>query len=203
MKNADITGLILAGGLGKRMSVDGQGTEKALTSFRGRPMIASVIERLLPQVGTLIINCNVSASLYATVAPQDTIFVPDSLKGYAGPLAGLHAAMQVARTEWLLMVPCDSPFLPTALAQELLIAARAANADVATVRTALQTHPVFMLARRSLLPSLQRFLDQGDRKIDRWSKSEAFVEHVFPDEAAFSNINTLAERDLLQGRLDS
>jgi molybdenum cofactor guanylyltransferase len=201
MTNLQITGVVLAGGLGRRMSADGRGTDKALTLFRGQPMIASVIDRLQPQIGGLIVNCNSSADALRAIVPAGTVFVEDSIKGFAGPLAGLHAAMQVATTEWILMVPCDSPFLPLTLAQDLLAAANATNADIATAATSVQTHPVFMLVRRRLLGSLQGFLDSGDRKIDRWSKSQAYVEQVFEDERAFANINTLEERDALQGRV--
>jgi molybdenum cofactor guanylyltransferase len=202
MNSAQVTGLILAGGLGRRMSADGQGTDKALTAFRGQPMIASVIHRLKPQVGGLIINYNSDVAAFKAITPTGTVFVEDLVKGYAGPLAGLHAAMQVATTEWILMVPCDSPFLPLTLAQDLLAAAAATNANIATAATSVQTHPVFMLVRCSLLGSLQAFLDAGDRKIDRWTKSQAYVEQVFDDERAFANINTLEERDALQRRVN-
>jgi molybdenum cofactor guanylyltransferase len=202
MKNLQITGLVLAGGLGRRMSTDGQCTDKALTTFRGQPMIASVIHRLQPQIGGLIVNCNSSVDALQAIVPAGTVFVEDSVKGFAGPLAGLHAAMQVATTEWILMVPCDSPFLPLTLADDLLAAATASNADIATVVTSVQTHPVFLLVRRSLLASLQSYLDSGNRKIDRWTKAQAYVEQMFDDELAFANINTLEERDALQIRAD-
>ncbi|UCE31022.1 MAG: NTP transferase domain-containing protein, partial [Burkholderiales bacterium] len=60
----DITGLVLAGGLGRRMSPDGHGIDKGLVPFRGRPMVAHVIERLEPQVATVLINANRNAEAY-------------------------------------------------------------------------------------------------------------------------------------------
>jgi molybdenum cofactor guanylyltransferase len=192
----DVTGLILTGGLGKRMSSDGKGVNKAMVPFRGRPMIASIIDRLVPQVSDFIINTNDasisqanlnSMQLSATVQAQ---FVEDSVKGYAGPLAGLHAALKVCKTEWLQMVPCDSPFFPKNIVSTLLNAAQQSGSLIAVAATSVQTHPVFLLVNVSLASSLESYLEAGDRKIDRWYRQHAYVEHLFDDENAFANINT-------------
>jgi molybdenum cofactor guanylyltransferase len=198
--NADITGLILAGGLGRRMSVDGQGTNKAMMTFKGRAMVATVIERLLPQVNSLILNVNGSTAEFDPLVPSNTVFVEDAVKGYAGPLAGLHAALKTCKTPWLQMVPCDSPFFPATLAKSLLKAATTSGALVAVAATTVQTHPVFLLVNASLLPSLESYLDAGERKIDRWYKQHAYVEHLFPDEDDFANINTENELKTLENR---
>ena len=49
-----ITGLVLAGGMGRRMD----SRDKGLVKFRGKAMAAHVIERLAPQVDSLILNAN-------------------------------------------------------------------------------------------------------------------------------------------------
>jgi molybdenum cofactor guanylyltransferase len=195
---SQITGLILAGGLGTRMSADGRGTDKALMRIGSSTMIETVVSRFTPQVGTLIINCNRRREHYERIAPPNTQFVHDEIEGFAGPLAGLHAAMKICETTWILMVPCDSPFLPLNLASHLLESALASNADIATVKTPVQTHPVFVLAKTSLLNSLSDYLQSGERKIDRWYKRHPLVEVEFADENAFANINTLSELHALQ-----
>jgi molybdenum cofactor guanylyltransferase len=204
MNNADVTGLILAGGLGRRMSADGKGVNKALVPFRGRPMLASVMDRLAPQVSSLIINSNDSSifdqtvAMFSPVGSASAEFVEDAVKGYAGPLAGLHAALKVCKTPWLQMVPCDSPFFPISLTSELRTAATKSGASAAVAATSIQTHPVFLLVNISLLPSLESYLDAGERKIDRWYKQHAYVEHLFEDENAFANINTENELRALE-----
>jgi molybdenum cofactor guanylyltransferase len=186
------------------MSSDGKGVNKAMKPFRGRPMIASVIDRLVPQVSDLIINTNdASISLETLNAMQfaeqiQAEFVEDSVKGYAGPLAGLHAALQICKTPWLQMVPCDSPFFPKALVETLLSAAQQSGSLVAVAATSVQTHPVFLLVNVSLLSSLASYLEAGDRKIDRWYRQHAYVEHLFADENAFANINTEHELKALE-----
>ena len=185
-----ITGLVLAGGLGRRMSADGQGVDKALVRLRGRPMIAHVIERLAPQVGALLINTGRAGADYAAFGLP---LVPDSVGGFAGPLAGLHAGLAAAGTDWVATAPCDSPLLPLDLVGRLADAAAAARADVAMARTGDQPHPVFALVRRSLRDDLEAFLAAGGRKIDVWTARHATVEVDFDDADAFGNINTLDE----------
>jgi molybdenum cofactor guanylyltransferase len=184
---ADITGLVLAGGQGRRMgSVD-----KGFVELAGRPLVAHVIERLAPQVATLVINANRNAERYAAFGYP---VVADAIGGFAGPLAGLHAGLMTATTPFVATTPCDSPFLPADLVTRLAAAFDAQPIDIAVARTFVQPHPVFALARRSLLPHLAQFLEGGGRKIDAWYASLPIAEVAFDDEAdAFRNINTPAE----------
>lgn len=186
-----ITGVILAGGQGRRMgSVD-----KGLVELRGRPMAEWVIERLRPQVDELIINANQNAERYAAFGFP--VF-PDDIGGFAGPLAGLHAALSRAQHPLVATAPCDSPFLPTDLVDRLYRALDAAGAELAVARTFDQPHPVFCLCRRDVLAHLDEFLVGGGRKIDYWYATLKIVEVQFDDEEqAFRNINTRDELDSL------
>ena len=183
----EITGLVLAGGQGRRMG----GVDKGLTPLRGRPMVAWVLERLAPQVGELLINANQNLERYKGFGYP---VVSDEIEGFAGPLAGLHAGMKTAHGSFVLMVPCDSPFLPTDLAQRLFDALDADLADLAVAKTGAQPHPVFALARTALLPRLAAFLEGGGRTVLAWYDSLKVIEVAFDDqEHAFTNINTTDE----------
>ena len=183
----DLTGVVLAGGQGRRMgSVD-----KGLVDFAGRPMVAHVIARLAPQVGALVINANQNAERYAAFGHP---VVADAIGGFAGPLAGLHAGLNASATPYVVTSPCDSPFLPPDLAARLAAALSAGRAELAVARTGEQPHPVFALVDRRVLPHLARFLQDGGRKIDAWYATLQVVEVPFDDEAeAFRNINTRQE----------
>ncbi|MBK9084288.1 MAG: molybdenum cofactor guanylyltransferase MobA [Sterolibacteriaceae bacterium] len=188
-----ITGLVLAGGLGRRMG----GIDKGLVEFDGRPMVAHVIERLLPQVDALLINANQNAGNYAAFGHP---VVPDRIAGFAGPLAGLHAGLVASTTPLLVTAPCDSPFLPLDLVKRLRSALEAEHAQLAVAKTGDQAHPVFSLVRRDVQDDLTAFLDSGGRKIDAWYARLAVVEVSFDDEAAtFANINTREELTGYQG----
>ena len=181
---AKITGVLLAGGQGSRMG----GVDKGLVELHGRPMAEHVLERLAPQVNEVLINANQNAERYAAFGHE--VF-PDQIGGFAGPLAGLHAALSRASHPLVVTAPCDSPFLPEDLVARLKAGLDAASADLAVARTFDQAHPVFCLCRREVLPHLAAFLESGGRKIDRWYATLKVVEVNFDDEeAAFRNINT-------------
>lgn len=186
----DITGLVLAGGRGTRMgSVD-----KGLQDFGGRPMVLHVIERLLPQVSELHINANQNLETYRAMGYPVS---EDAVGGFAGPLAGLHSGLLHCRTPWLVTAPCDSPYLPLNLVEQLKASLHSAGADLAVPVTVeggvRQPHPVFCLVRTDLLPHLTAFLEGGGRKVDAWYSSLCVVEVPFTDASAFRNINTMAE----------
>jgi molybdopterin-guanine dinucleotide biosynthesis protein A len=183
----DVTGIVLAGGQGRRMG----GIDKGLVALGGRAMVEHVIERLSPQVGAILVNANQNAGQYAAFGHP---VVADAVGGFAGPLAGLHAGMTVAATPFVVTVPCDSPFLPVDLVTRLAAGLAGANAQLAVARTFDQPHPVFALVRRDVLPHLSAFLQGGGRKIDLWYASLRVVEVSFDDCAeAFRNINTRDE----------
>jgi len=182
-----ISGVILAGGQGRRMGK----VDKGLQPFRGRTLIDCVIERLRPQVAEILINANRNQESYGAYGYR---VIADLVPDYAGPLAGLHSALASASHELVLTVPCDSPFMPDDLAARMDAALRSASADVAVAWTGMQPHPVFCLARRALLPHLAQFLDAGGRKIDAWYADLNVARVAFDDQPdAFANFNTLAE----------
>lgn len=193
MAREKITGVILAGGLGRRMD----GSDKGLQELRGKPMAQWVAERLAPQVDQLLINANRNGERYAAFGYP--VFA-DQIPDFAGPLAGLHAALSAAQHPLVATAPCDSPFLPTDLVSRLLAALTATGtespwgaegAEIAVARTGDQPHPVFCLCRRELLPHLSEFLSSGQRKFERWYSTLRAVEVPFDDQPeAFENINT-------------
>jgi len=187
MDRQQITGVILAGGLGRRMG----GVDKGLQELRGRPLAAWVIERLAPQVGRLLINANQNGERYAAFGHP---VVADAIAGFAGPLAGLHAALSAATTPFVATAPCDSPFLPGDLVARLSAELTAKKAAIAVARTGDQPHPVFCLCRCDVLPHLTAYLVAGERKFERWYATLASVEVAFDDQPeAFANINTREE----------
>jgi len=191
---AEVSGVILAGGQGSRMG----GVDKGLQLFRGRPMVAHVIERLAPQVDEVLVNANRNLDAYAEFGHR---VIADEVQGFAGPLAGFERGLAHAAGGLVVTVPCDSPFLPADLVRRLREGLEACDASVAVARTGDQPHPVFCLMRRAVHGSLVEFLGSGQRKIDKWYASLGAVEVGFDDEAgAFLNINTREELATLEPR---
>lgn len=179
-----ITGLVLAGGLGRRMG----GVDKGLSLLGGEPLVEHIIRRLAPQVGRLIINANQNHDIYAGFGYP---VVGDRIEGHAGPLAGLEAGLAACTTPYLLTVPCDSPLLPADLVSRLAACLTAHKASIAVARTGEQLHPVFSLIRSDELPELQAFINAGGRRMEAWLRRLCWAPCPFDDcPEAFANINT-------------
>jgi molybdopterin-guanine dinucleotide biosynthesis protein A len=179
------------------------GIDKGLVSFMGKPLIEHAIARLGPQVVSILINANRNHDRYAQYGHT---VIADHHADFAGPLAGFAAGLEHCNTEYLLSVPCDSPVFPLNLSEQLLKKMISTQSDLVyassvDAKGTTWTQPVFCLMRRSVQPSLQEFLDQGGRKIDRWFEALPSSTVVFADEAAFANTNTPEELQALEQTL--
>ncbi len=165
---AGVVGVVLAGGLARRMG----GGDKGLIALAGRPILDHVIERLAPQVGRMIINANGDAQRFA---PYGIPVLPDSVAGFAGPLAGVLAGMEWAAdgragAQWVVTAATDTPFFPRDLVQHLLNAVQRTRSDMACAASAGRHHPVFGLWPVSLAADLRQAMKaEGIRKVDAWT----------------------------------
>ena len=192
-----ITGVVLAGGLARRMG----GEDKGLVPLAGRPMVAHVLEALRPQVGAIVINANRNHERYAAFGHA---VIADAVGGFLGPLAGVLTALQRCGTDFLATVPCDAPLVAPDLVARLHCACTAAGADLAVASDGERRQPVFLLLRASLASSLEAYLAGGDRKVDLWLGQLRVAEADFGDEPdTFININDPGERQRVEARLVS
>lgn len=178
-----VTGLVLAGGLARRMG----GVDKGLLLFRGRPLAQHALERLRPQVGPLLLNANRHLERHAAFGVP---VLPDAVGGFPGPLAGLLAGLAHATTPWLACVPCDGPAFPADLVARLAAAVGDAELAIAVSGAQRRPQPVYMLLRCTLRGALQEALSAGERKVEAWAAARRCVHVPFDDEAAFANANT-------------
>jgi len=180
-----ITGVILAGGQAKRMG----GQDKGLLNVNGKTMVELIIEKLSPQVNHLIINANRHIEQYEKF--NYPVICDDNSFDFHGPLAGILSAMKNCTTQYILSIPCDSPFFPDNLSSRLLSTLIKKNAEICVVHDGQRMQPVFSLINISLQQSLQNYLDNGDRKIDLWYKQHHTVLEDLSDYSDISlNINT-------------
>ncbi|HSN72124.1 MAG TPA: molybdenum cofactor guanylyltransferase MobA [Steroidobacteraceae bacterium] len=190
-----ITGLVLAGGLGRRMG----GVDKGLVELAGQPMVAHVLKRLATQVGPILINANRSVERYTAFGYP---VVPDDIEGFQGPLAGVLAGLRAATTEFVLTVPCDSPLLAPDLASCLGTELEQQSGEIAVADDGRRLQPVFMLLRSTLAPSLEHFLESGGRKIDRWFAEHRLARADLSHRAdTFANVNDPGELAAIEQKL--
>jgi len=190
-----VTGVILAGGRAKRMG----GVDKGLVPINDRPMIAWVIDALRPQVSDVLINANRNRDRYGEFACP---VIDDGDSDFRGPLAGMASAMQTARTPYIAVVPCDSPLIGGELVARLYAAAASSGSPIAAAHDGERLQPVFALLACELLDDLAGYLDDGERKIDRWYARHGYVKVDFNDVAEwFANINAPEDKRALEAAL--
>jgi molybdopterin-guanine dinucleotide biosynthesis protein A len=182
MSDADrVAAVILAGGLARRMG----GADKGLLDYRGRPLVEWVLAALTPQVDALVISANRNLDAYAAYGHD---VLPDTLPGFPGPLAGVLAALDAVRAEWLLVAPCDTPHLPRDLATRLLAAARHADVPLAVAADEARVHHSCFLFRTDRRVSLADYLARGERAVRHWQATMPGVTVQFPA-ASLANFN--------------
>ena len=191
MSNPPTLGLVLAGGLARRMG----GGDKARIRVGGTTILARVLTCLKPQCERIIINANGDPARFVdTGLPA----VADSVPDFAGPLAGILAGLDWAAAhapeiDWLLSVPGDCPFLPKNLLQRLHQARLAAGTPLACARSGEWRHPVVALWSVALREDLRRALIEEDlHKIEIWTGRHGIAIADWPAEPVdpFFNVNT-------------
>jgi molybdopterin-guanine dinucleotide biosynthesis protein A len=199
-----VAGILLAGGRSNRMG----GGDKCLRPLGSRPILAHIIERLQPQVTNLVINANGEPSRFA---PFGLPVVSDSVIGFAGPLAGVHAGLEWVKANcphihYGITVATDTPFFPTDLVQRFL-AERKERPTLFVARSDAGVHPVIGLWPVAMASKLDESLKRGERKVGTWTKDHGAIEVFFQAIELggrridpFFNINEpreLAEADIL------
>ena len=177
---ADVAGVLLAGGLSRRMG----GGDKCLRPLGGKTILAHVIERAQPQVARLVLNANGDPARFAEVALP---VAADVVEGYAGPLAGVltgleWAAANASGATWVASFACDAPFLPSDLVARMLAAIESEGAEMACAASHGRSHPVFGLWPLRLQDELRHaMLEEEIRKVDIWTARYRLATVDFPD----------------------
>lgn len=193
-KPTQATGVILAGGLARRMNHQ----DKGLIPYKGRPMISYAIAAMSPVVDQLIINANRNHEQYRQFGWP---VIADKSSSFDGPLAGIVTAMDYSESGVLLVMPCDCPLVTSEHLQRLLNALTKQEADIAVAFDGECLHPVFLALKTSLHTGLQDYLASGQRKVGDWLALYTVVKTDFSDQPElFININTMDELSTLESQ---
>ena len=194
MSDAAIPGVLLAGGLARRMG----GGDKPMRQIGGRSILERVIARLKPQCGELILNANGDPARFARFGLP---VIPDTVENFPGPLAGILAALDWAAAHRpsvsiVLSAAADCPFLPRDLVARLHEALLDEHAQLAVAASGGQSHPVIGLWRVALRDELRHALVQDNiRRVDRWTARYKLATVAWPTAPLdpFFNANTMED----------
>ena len=187
----DIVGVVLAGGLARRMG----GGDKCLKRVGGKAILDHVIERLTPQVGPIVLNANGDPARFAA---HRLPVAADVVPGFAGPLAGVLTGMEWAAANapgcgWIVTVAGDAPFVPADLVARLVAAVESQQAEMACVTSNGRDNPVTGLWPVRLAADLRRaVVEDGIHKVDTWTARYRLARADFAAEPfdPFFNVNT-------------
>lgn len=200
--NAQTLGVVLAGGLSRRMG----GGDKGLLTLGGQPLLSRVRDALAPQCAQLVLNANGDPQRFSGFGLP---VVPDSVPGFAGPLAGVLAGLEWATRHApasgdIVTFPADTPFAPADLVGRLRDARRAMGSTIAVAASGGRRHHVIALWPVVLAPELRRALvEEGLRKVEMFVErlSVAVAEWPSGPLDPFFNINTPANLVEAEARL--
>ncbi|MFL7905228.1 molybdenum cofactor guanylyltransferase MobA [Azospirillum argentinense] len=197
MTTEGIAGVLLAGGLSRRMG----GGDKSLRTLGGRSILERIVATVRPQVGPLVLNANGDPARFAAFGLP---VAADVVEGFAGPLAGVLTGMEWARANapdcrWLASFATDAPFIPGDLVARLAAAVEREGADFACARSDGQEHPVFGLWRVDLADDLRRAMVEEDmRKVDAWTARYRLAVADFATDPVDPFFNTNRPDDLAE-----
>lgn len=178
--------VILAGGQSKRMQVK----NKATILFKGKPLIAHVIDRMKFQAEHIFINTHQNQNDFEAF---NLPLIDDTFTVQEGPLLGILTSLETIKTDWIQFVPCDTPNLPANLIANLLKEIKVQKTLAAVPETIDGLQAACLLCHISTLKNLQDFFNIGGRKIEDWIKQLSFSIVKFDDQSQFININTKEE----------
>tara|TARA_B100000614_G_scaffold221569_1_gene208807 strand:- start:475 stop:1080 length:606 start_codon:yes stop_codon:yes gene_type:complete len=184
----NLSTLILAGGKGSRM----KGVDKGLINIGGKYIIEYLVSISSMYSSGVFVNANRNHEEYKKLNCK---IIKDILEGYQGPLSGIYSGLLQIKTNYMITLPCDGPFLSDEYFKRML--EKPLNDKIRCAFSNNRLQPVYALIPKKCVNTLKLFLEGGGRKIDKWYKQYGYEVIDFSDmEEMFINVNT--EEELLQ-----
>ncbi len=181
--------MIMTGGKSSRMG----GGIKTLMQFNKKIIFERILENLQNQINNIIINNNEMSYQFKK---YNLPVIEDKIKGYLGPLAGIHASLEwvtknLKNIEWIVSIPGDTPFIPDNLVEKLYNKAENYKKNIIIAKSNEKIHPIVGIWNVSLLQKLEEAILEGERKIIIWAKKNQLDYQEFINDRydPFFNIN--------------
>ena len=184
-----ICAVIMTGGKSSRMG----GGIKTLMQFNKKIIFERILENLQNQINNIIINNNEMSYQFKK---YNLPVIEDKIKGYLGPLAGIHASLEwvtknLKNIEWIVSIPGDTPFIPDNLVEKLYNKAENYKKNIIIAKSNEKINPIVGIWNVSLLQKLEKAILEGERKIIIWAKKNQLDYQEFINDRydPFFNIN--------------
>lgn len=184
----NITGVILAGGAGKRF----KGITKANIIVDGRTIVSRILDVFLNIFEEIILVTN---SPDEFIGFADTCIVTGDVFLNKGPLGGIHAALNKTKKDSVFVVGGDMPFLDKDIILRQIKFFEKNNCESIIPVVGKNIEPLHGIYKKSVLGLLDNYLRAGNNNAIRGFFKEIDVCY-FPVEdstntkLAFTNINS-------------
>ena len=191
---AETSGIVLAGGLSRRL-----GRDKAVEPIGGEPLIGRVTARLSEVTSQVVVVVNEPARAKVLPLPESATIMVDVFPD-SGPLGGIFAGLSAAVNDWAFVVSCDMPFLNVALLSHM--SSLRDGYDVVVPMIGDRPEPTHALYHRACLHHVRRRLESGALKTSGFFEdvrvrhvSESEIDRIDPAHLSFFNVNTQEDLD--------
>jgi molybdopterin-guanine dinucleotide biosynthesis protein A len=156
----------------------------SLLTLGSKTFVERLLLRFAPKVSAVLISANRYRDRYQQLAaPWHAKVLQDDVQGFHGPLAGVLTGLNNARTDWVLVLPCDAQKLPENLLEKLRACCEQTNALAVFAVVGEQPQPLVCFLQRSLVNKLEQDFLAGERSVVRWLISVGAERCLFDDDA--------------------
>ena len=188
MDHNNILPVVLAGGKSRRF-----GGDKSQAKLGKKILIDYILSELIDEFNEVLIVANNPIKYLLS----DKIKKIGDLKKDHGPLGGIFSSMKWAKEnnksyKWIASFPSDTPFFDNRILDNFLNKINEKESELFFIKFKDKRHNIFGLWSIDLVDQLEKDLNNGSRKIEKWANNIGVktINMSFEKEDAFFNINT-------------
>ena len=191
LQKYDLSIAVLSGGKSSRMNYE----DKGLMKYNGISVLSRIVKLSCKYSNDVFIIANNNMKDYEKLHPN---LYSDILDNYQGPLSGIYTALSKCKNSYVIILPCDGPFIKEDYFEKLINSET--DQPILVAKTGDRLQPVYARLDASLKEDLKVFLETGERKIDKWYTACGYKEILFEQsDQMFININS--KDDIEKNRL--
>ena len=184
----NILPVVLAGGKSKRF-----GEDKSQTQLGSKILIDYILSEIINDFNEVIIVANDPIKHLSS----NKITKIEDYKKDLGPLGGVLSAMKWVKDnhkkyQWIVTFPSDTPFFKISVLNEFFNKINKKESELFFMKFNEKRHNIFGLWSMDLIDQLEKDLEKGSRKVEKWANNIGvkIINMSYEKEDPFFNINT-------------
>ena len=184
----NILPVVLAGGKSKRF-----GEDKSQTQLGSKILIDYILSEIINDFNEVIIVANDPIKYLSS----NKITKIEDYKKELGPLGGVLSAMKWVKDnhkkyQWIVTFPSDTPFFKISVLNEFFNKINKKESELFFMKFNEKRHNIFGLWSMDLIDQLEKDLEKGSRKVEKWANNIGvkIINMSYEKEDPFFNINT-------------